>query len=120
MFPSDLSLKQCAAETRTLVVRMVAAHMKYASPELWRRNSEASHGKLPSSGWANHSSVSPRSDQSEESITCAAPLLSSSVQMMRPRRARCCGLGDGGQQQQQQDNQFISYIQASLPELYVP
>ena len=95
MFPSDLSLKQCAAETRTLVVRMVAAHMKYASPELWRRNSEASHGKLPSSGWANHSSVSPRSDQSEESITCAAPLLSSSVQMMRPRRARCCGLGDG-------------------------
>ena len=114
IFPTDLSLKQCAAETRTLVVRMVAAHMKYASPELWRRNSEASHGKLPSSGWANHSSVSPRSDQSEESITCAAPLLSSSVQMMRPRRARCCGLGDGGQQQQ--DNQFISDKQASLPE----
>ena len=58
IFPSDLSLKQCAADTRTLVVRMVAAHMKYASPELCRRNSEASHGKLPSSGWANHSSVS--------------------------------------------------------------
>ena len=67
---TDLSLKQWAAETRTLDVRMVAAHMKYASPELCLRNSEASQGKLPSSG-------------------CEAPALSSSVHTMRPRLARC-------------------------------
>ena len=73
---TDLSLKQWAAETRTRDVRMVAAHMKYASPELCLRNSEASQGKLPSSG-------------------CVAPALSSSVHTMRPRLARCCGLGSG-------------------------
>ena len=47
---TDLSLKQWAADTRTRDVRMVAAHMKYASPEPCLRNSEASQGKLPSSG----------------------------------------------------------------------
>ena len=67
---TNLSLKQWAADTSTLEVRMVAAHMKYASPELCLRNSEASQGKLPSSGWV-------------------APALSSSVQTIRPRRARC-------------------------------
>ena len=66
-------MKQWAAETRTLEVRMVAAHMKYASPELCLRNSEASQGKLPSSG-------------------CEAPALSSSVQTIRPLLALCCGL----------------------------
>ena len=73
---TDLSLKQWAADTRTRDVRIVAAHMKYASPELCLRNSEASQGKLPSSG-------------------CEAPALSSSVHTMRPRLARCCGLGSG-------------------------
>ena len=82
IFPSDLSLKQCAADTRTLVVRMVAAHMKYASPELCRRNSEASQGKLPSGG-------------------ALAPGLSSSVQIIRPRRARWLGLT---RELDQQDN----------------
>ena len=72
----NLSLKQCAVDTSTLEVRMVAAHMKYASPVLCLRKSEASQGKPPSSGWA-------------------APALSSSVQMMRPRLARCCGLRAG-------------------------
>ena len=85
---TDLSLKQWAAETRTRDVRMVAAHMKYASPELCLRNSEASQGKLPSSG-------------------CVAPALSSSVHTMRPRLARCCGLGSGSTTTFVRDNMGI-------------
>ena len=44
---SHFSLKQWAAETRTLGVRMVAAHMKYASPDSRLRKRLASQGKVP-------------------------------------------------------------------------
>ena len=62
-----LSLKQWAALTRTLVVRMVAAHMKYASPDSLLRKRLASQGKVPSGAEV-------------------APALSSSVQMIRPEK----------------------------------
>ena len=64
---SHFSLKQCAAETSTLGVRMVAAHMKYASPDSLLRKRLASQGNVPSGAEV-------------------APALSSSVQMIRPEK----------------------------------